>query len=116
MNYYFFPDTTMPNNTTSKFQSNWEYREYMQKNATNIMKNNTYEAYNNSGNNAFVINYSNKLNNGNNKPYLFKNPSDLNMVDLGKISDLKANYLNNKSLQSRIVTTTIIPGDYLKKK
>lgn len=86
-------------------QSNWKYRQYMQKNANQIMKYNTMESIHESGNNPYTI-----LNNDptNKSPFLYNSIHDTNNPAYGfRSSDLKQDYLTKQQMQARMIAPTI---------
>lgn len=85
--------------------SNWNYRQYMQKNANQIMKYNTMQSINTSGNNPYTI-----LNNNNveSNPYLYTSSHDINNPSFGfRNSDLKQDYINKVNMKSRMIAPNI---------
>ena len=89
----------------SSITSNWKYRQYMEKNANDIMKYNTMQSINSSGNNPYTI--LNTQPTGN-TPYLYKSiHSSINPSYGFRNSDLKQDYMNKEQLKSRMVAPTI---------
>jgi hypothetical protein len=89
----------------SSVSSNWKYRQYMQKNANDIMKYNTMQAINTSGNNPYTI-----LNNEptNNTPYLYSSLHDTSNPSVGtRTSDLKQDFLNKQQMKARMISPSI---------
>ena len=85
--------------------SNWQYRQYMQKNAKELMKYNTMEYINNSGNNPYTL-----LNNTpvDKVPHLYNSIHDTNNPTIGfRNSDLKQSYLTNVQMKSRMIAPSI---------
>jgi hypothetical protein len=85
--------------------SNWKYRQYMQKNANQIMKYNTMETIYTSGNNPYTI-----LNNAptNKSPYLYSSIYDNKNPIYGfKNSDLKQDYMSKQQMQARMIAPSI---------
>ena len=77
--------------------SNWKYRQYIQKNAKDIMKFNTMQAINASGNNPYTI-----LNNNptQNTPHLYSSLHDTNNPSYGfRESDLRQDFLSKQQLK-----------------
>jgi len=121
-NYYTIENTSdlknipynlwQPNSLTNmkiiegaKINSNWKYRQYLQKNAKEIIKYNTMQTINSSGNNPYTI-----LNNisTENIPYLYNSIHDTNNPKYGYInSDLKSNYIDKQRIKSRMVAPSI---------
>lgn len=84
-------------------ETNWQYRQYLTKNAKDIMKYNCIQASNDVG---YVKRYTD-LNKGEySTPAVYSSLFDENNRD-GKISDLKDNYLSREQLQSRMVAPEI---------
>ena len=85
--------------------SNWKYRQYIQKNANQIMKYNTMESIYASGNNPYTI-----LNNTptNKSPYLYSSIYDTNNPTYGfRNSDLKQDYMSKQQIQARMIAPSI---------
>ena len=85
--------------------SNWKYRQYMQKNANQIMKYNTMQTIHDSGNNPYSV-----LNNHitNNQPYLYNSIHDTNNPEYGfRNSDLKQDYMKKQQMKSKMVSPSI---------
>ena len=83
---------------SSTFTSNWQYRKYLQENATTIIDynklNHQQPVYTNnqqSSNSPYIFNYTSS-----NPPFGYEN------------SDLKSMYLNNKNIQSNLVAPEIV--------
>ena len=86
-------------------KSNWKYRQYIQKNANQIMKYNTMESIYTSGNNPYTI-----LNNTptNKSPYLYSSLYDTKNPIYGfKNSDLKQDYMSKQQIQARMISPSI---------
>ena len=85
--------------------SNWKYRQYMQQNAKEIMKYNTMQTINASGNNPYTL-----LNNEpvDNTPFLYKSIHDMSSPSI-KIndSDLKQNYMTKEQMKSKMIAPSI---------
>jgi hypothetical protein len=92
----------MTDNTNMNFQSNWKYREFMQKNANEIMKYNTKSAINNSGNNPYCVINNEKQSN---VPLSFSSMYDTNKYFDN--SDLKESYMKKQQLKLRLVSPQI---------
>ena len=85
--------------------SNWKYRQYMQKNANQIMKYNTMQTIHDSGNNPYSV-----LNNHitNNQPHLYNSIHDTNNPEYGfRNSDLKQDYMKKQQMKSKMVSPSI---------
>jgi hypothetical protein len=101
------PESTINSKIQKKegIKSNWEYRQYLQNNANNIMKYNYMDFSNSSGNNpnTYVNNESSS-----NSPFVFKSTHDSRKPSYGyNNSDLKQNYLTREQLNSRMVAPSI---------
>jgi hypothetical protein len=86
-------------------KSNWDYRQYLQNNAQNIMKFNYMESVNASGNNpnSYLNNQSSP-----NTPFVFQSTHDKRQPTYGyNNSDLKQNYLTREQLNSRMMAPSI---------
>jgi len=98
-------------------RSNWEYREFMQKNGKQIMKVDTREYFNASGNNAFYTSSepNREFNAGTkpdavntNVPFLFNHTYDIRVPAIGnETSDLKQDFLKKERIKSRMVAPTM---------
>ena len=102
-------------NTNRKIQvdsgisSNWKYRQYMQKNANEIMKYNTMQSINTSGNNPYTVLNTKPVGN---TPYLYSSVHDTSSpaYDFHKLtrnSDLKQDYIAKVQMKSRMVAPSI---------
>jgi len=86
-------------------KSNWQYRQYMQKNANQIMKYNTMESIYTSGNNPY-INMNNET--VNNTPYIYTSVHDTSSPLYGfRNSDLKQDYVTKEKMTSRMIAPNI---------
>jgi hypothetical protein len=85
--------------------SNWKYRQYMQQNAKDIMKYNTMQSINTSGNNPYTL-----LNNEpvDNTPFLYRSVHDMRSPAF-KInnSDLKQDYMTKEQMKSKMIAPSI---------
>jgi hypothetical protein len=82
--------------------SNWEYRQYLQSNASNIMSHNSMAAVSESGF-APVCKVLTP-----NAPFLFMNTFDTNKPSVGYSNgDLKNQYLTSEQLNARMVAPII---------
>jgi hypothetical protein len=89
----------------SGISSNWKYRQYMQKNANEIMKYNTMQSINTSGNNPYTILNTNPTGN---TPYLYNSVHDTSSPAYGfRNSDLKQDYMTKEQMKSRMVAPSI---------
>ena len=101
------PEATTNNQIQKNAQlvSNWKYRQYLQKNANNIMKYNTMESLENSGNNPYSLFNTDTTNNN---PYLYNSIHDTNNPAYGiHDSDLKDDYLTRERRKARMVAPSI---------
>lgn len=101
------PQMTANNNirAESDITSNWKYRQYMQKNAKEIMKYNSMQYINDSGNNPFSILNTQQVQVN---PHLYNSIHDINDPLFGfRNSDLKHDYLKNHQIRSRMVAPSI---------
>jgi len=91
--------------TDANITSNWKYRQYMQKNAKDIMKYNTMQYINASGNNPYTLLNTEPTNN---TPYLYTSVHDTKNPSYGFTdSDLKQDYLQKIQIKSRMIAPTI---------
>jgi hypothetical protein len=91
--------------TDSGVSSNWKYRQYIQKNANDIMKYNTMQAINTSGNNPYTILNINPVNN---TPYLYNSIHDTSKPSYGfRESDLKQEFLTKQQIKARMISPSI---------
>ena len=85
--------------------SNWHYRQYIQKNANQIMKYNTMESIYASGNNPYTILNKKPTNKS---PYLYASIYDTNNPIYGfRNSDLKQDYITKQQMQARMISPSI---------
>jgi hypothetical protein len=85
--------------------SNWKYRQYMQKNAKEIMKYDTNEYFNASGNNPYTL-----VNNQHvqQNPYVFGSLyNDSQPAIIGQMSDLKHDFIKKQQIQARMIAPSI---------
>lgn len=116
MNYYTIEPTQhcswQPGtNTNDKIQidsditSNWKYRQYMQNNAISIMKFNTMQTINDTGNNPYTVLNTKTVEN---TPYLYKSVHDTNNPTYGfSNSDLKNDYIKKMQMKARMIAPSI---------
>lgn len=109
INYSSWQPTAITNQkilVDTGIQSNWKYRQYMQKNANHIMKYNTMENIYESGNNPYPTLNTQPTNK---QPYLLSGihdnnqPQGLNIVN----SDLKQTYLQKEQMKARMISPSI---------
>jgi hypothetical protein len=89
----------------SGISSNWSYRQYMQKNANQIMKYNTMQTINNSGNNPYIV-----LNTAstNPNPHLYTSTHDTSNPTYGfRNSDLKQAYMTKQQMKAKMISPSI---------
>jgi len=101
------PDSKMNNKilVDTGIKSNWQYRQYMMKNANQIMKYNTMESIYTSGNNPYT-NINNET--VNNTPYIYTSLHDTSSPLYGfRNSDLKQDYITNEKMKSRMIAPNI---------
>jgi len=85
-----------------KINSNWDYRQYLQKNAQQIMKYNSMESCYELG---LDVHATTDKTSSNNVPYLFNSFS--NPVSVNNTSDLKSAYLSREQLNARMISPSI---------
>jgi hypothetical protein len=91
--------------TDSGITSNWKYRQYMQKNANQIMKYNTMQTINTSGNNPYSVLNTNPTNNN---PHLYKSTHDTSNPAYGfRNSDLKQDYITKQQIKAKMISPSI---------
>ena len=102
--YAWQPNAATNNNILEEnnITSNWKYRQYIQKNANQIMKYNSMSAIYSSGNNPYSTNATN-INNIQ-TPYLFNS-----IYNNGQMSnsDLKQSYLDKEQMTAKMVAPSI---------
>jgi hypothetical protein len=90
----------------ANIKSNWNYRQFMQKNANDIIKFNAMQSINASGNNPYTI-----LNNNNHiqsSPFLYNSLHDTNNPFYGfRNSDLKQEYMNKQQMKAKMISPYI---------
>ena len=93
-------------------KSNWQYRQYLQNNGTQIMAYNNLEACYDLGLDPHVQTGKTP---SNNVPYAFKSAFDTTTPGFGYCnSDLKNPYLSREQLNSRMVSPSINPAHFRK--
>ena len=97
----------------NNINSNWDYRSFLQANATKIIEANSISACNNCG--ACPSQYVGSQNpmSQSNTPYVFSSPLDNNQPFGYETSDLKNMYLSRYELQSRMISPSISQAQYL---
>ena len=90
--------------TSTNITSNWQYRQYIQNNAIQIMKYNTMSAINASGNNPYVINQTNADKN----VFLYQSTHDNRTAKVHHPNtDMRENYLKTEQFNSRKIAPVI---------
>ena len=85
--------------------TNWKYRQYMQKNANQIMKHNTMISIDDSGNNPYTVLNTKPTNK---TPYLYTSIHDTSNPSYGfRNSDLKQDYMTKQQIQAKMVSPHI---------
>lgn len=100
----WLPDEVVNDNIKKDagIKSNWDYRNYLQNNATSIMSYNSLKSIEGTG----FIQTTNTTTD--NVPFLFKSTFDTNTPNIGySTSDLKSQYLTSTQLNARMVAPTI---------
>lgn len=95
-----------------QIKSNWQYRQYLQNNGTQIMNYNNLEACYDLGLDPHVQTGKTP---SNNVPFSFKSAFDTTTPGFGYCnSDLKNPYLTREQLNSRMVSPSINPANFKK--
>jgi hypothetical protein len=82
--------------------SNWDYRRYLQSNATQIMSQNSMKAIEGTGYNPVPKTQTQ------NTPFLYMNTFDTNQPSIGySVGDLKSQYLTREQLNARMMAPSI---------
>lgn len=105
--FYWQPEAHTNNNIISEgnITSNWKYRQYMQKNAKEIMKYNTMGAIYSSGNNPYAISNTEPTNN---TPHLYASIHDTNNPPYGfRNSDLKQDFMTKQQMNAKMIAPSI---------
>jgi hypothetical protein len=90
-------------------QSNWQYRQFLQKNGLQIMNYNNQEACYTLG---LDPHYDTNATPSSNVPYTFKGTFDTSRPGFGYCnSDLKNPYLTSQQLNARLVSPSINPAN-----
>ena len=92
---------------THNIQSNWDYRQFLTHNSSNIVDGNLQQAFYQSG---YVNIQSQPVTNS---PFLFSSVADKNQPYGYEDSDLKNIYMSREALQSRMVTPVITQDQML---
>jgi hypothetical protein len=104
---YWQPEAYTNNNilADSGITSNWKYRQYIQKNANQIMKYNSMESIYSSGNNPYAISNTEPTNK---TPYLYSSIHDTNNPPYGfRNSDLKQDYVTKQQMNAKMIAPSI---------
>ena len=103
---------------SNNIQSNWEYRRYLTKNASNIMQYNFRESSNDVGYYKRPLDVldiqSNLVSDTNRSPYVFNSVLDSTKPIGYSTSDLKDTYLTREQLNSRKISPVITQEQLLK--
>ena len=103
MNNNYYTINFAQNDPAKATVSNWNYRQYMQRNANQLMKSNTYQAFNDTGTNPYIAQNNMNTHSNTNTPFLYTSthqPAQNN-------SDLKEDYLKQHQMKARKVAPTI---------
>lgn len=85
--------------------SNWAYRQYLQKNANDIMKYNTYQSIYSSGNNPYSL--SNRVE-AEQTPFLYSSTHDNRVAKVSHPNtDLRNSYLEKEQFKSKMISPSI---------
>ena len=84
--------------------TNWQYRQYIQKNANDIMKCNTMQTIYDSGNNPYTLLNTKPRQN---TPYLYNSVHSVPDSIPYRNSDLKQNYMTKEQMKSRMISPSI---------
>jgi hypothetical protein len=101
------PDAVINDNIKKEanIKTNWEYRQYLQNNATQIMKYNTMESIYATGVNPVIEKPEQSTKNS---PFVFTSTHDTNKPTYGyNNTDLKNFYLSREQLNSRLISPNI---------
>jgi len=89
----------------AEITSNWKYRQYLQNNAKNIMKYNSNEYINASGNNSYTLVNNNRVQQN---PYVFGSLyNNTQPAIIGQMSDLKQDFIKKQQIQARMIAPSI---------
>ena len=91
----------------SNIMSNWKYRQYIQQNANQIMKYNSMESINASGNNPYYGTDASQSTA--NMLHLY---NSLQSKSITHDSDLKRDFLNKQRLNARMVAPSISTNNF----
>lgn len=108
------PEAVVNNRIQSQegIKTNWDYRQYMQRNGLQIMKYNTVDACSELGLDPHTVTSGPKTN----VPFMYKSPFDANKPSFGyNQSDLKTPYLSREQLNMRLVSPSINTENFVNK-
>jgi hypothetical protein len=89
----------------TNISSNWKYRQYIQKNANQIMKYNSMQSIYASGNNPYAINNNETVQN---VPHIYASIHDTTDPQYSyPNTDLKQDYIKSQRMKSRLVSPSI---------
>jgi hypothetical protein len=89
----------------TSINSNWKYRQYMQKNANQIMKYNSMQTIYTSGNNPYTVSNTNPTGN---TPFLYNSLHDNSQPLYGyRDSDLKQDYMSKTQMKAKMISPSI---------
>ena len=108
-NYSSWQPSSKNNNdilVNTNINSNWNYRQYVQKNANQIMKNNTMQSISDTGINPYSILNTETLDTS---PFIYKSIHDTSspIYKSPVNSDLKRDYLIKEQMKARMVAPSI---------
>jgi len=109
------PEAVINNRIQSQegIKTNWDYRQYMQRNGLQIMKYNTTEACNDLGLESHTVTSSGPKTN---VPFTYKSSFDTRTPHFGyNQSDLKTPYLSREQLNMRLVSPSINTENFVNK-
>jgi len=115
------PESHMNKETKEQnnIKSNWEYRQYLTKNAENMMTKEFAESANDTGYNLKSSQQpniqSNEVQGFSNYPYSFKSVLDETKPTGHVESDLKTTYLSREQLESRQISPVITQDELLRR-
>lgn len=92
-------------------ETNWQYRQYMIKNANDIMKYNCIQSATDAG---YLKRYADLENNSYSSPYISQSFVDDNKPTGYQSSDLKELYLTREQLQARMIAPEITQEELIK--
>ena len=103
------PDETINRqiHTNEQITSNWKYRQYMQKNANEIMKYNTMQSFNNNPYTLLNAGPVDKI------PFLYETIYETSKPKHNmETSDLKHDYISKTQMKSRMISPSITTDIY----